>query len=202
MRTLVWIVLAIALPAGAAPLAASDVTGKPLPKGVSAHGATIDRVMTFSDKNGVNYVVFSWSKSDKPPVRSLFVDHWVVPASGAPRALLPVRDFVEDCYMNAATATFVDDAFGVTDLDGNGIAEVTYGYQLACRSDVRPATYKLLMVQNGAKYILRGSSRIDEGGEIAGGEFKADPASSKWPAGFLAHATELWNRTDADADIH
>jgi hypothetical protein len=114
---------------------------------------------------------------------------------------LPVRDLVTDCEMGAVTAAFHDAAFAVTDLDHDGLAEITFGYELACRSDVSPATYKLLVIENGAKYILRGQTRIPAGDGPAGGAFTADPAEAKWPAAFLAHAKDRWAKTSGDLEM-
>jgi hypothetical protein len=177
-----------------------------LPRGVSARGDTFISAVSFVDKNGTNYVVLSSHASQKSvrdvgPSYSnyLYVDPWVVPARGKPRNLLAVRDMVVDCVMGDASARFHDDAFTVTDLNGNGIAEITFGYELAnCRSDVRPATYKLLLLENGTKYILRGETRTPGPDGKIGGVFTPDPVAAKWPRVFLAHVEELWNRTADD----
>jgi hypothetical protein len=42
---------------------------------------------------------------------------------------------------------------------------VTFAYTLACRSDVSPVTFKLLMLENGRKYIVRGESWNFEGSD-------------------------------------
>jgi hypothetical protein len=206
LRTLV-VVIALASAAVASPLDPKPVAPNELPKGVTARG-TITAAYTFTDKNGANYVVFSATSSTKQTQYApsftnwLYVEDWVVPAKGAPRNLLPVRDFVADCVMGDATAKFHDDAFTVTDLDHDGIAEITFGYELAnCRSDVRPATYKLLLIANGAKYILRGETHIKEGGGPTGGGFTPDPVEAKWPAAFLAHAKDIWSKTSGDLQI-
>ncbi|NVB77945.1 MAG: hypothetical protein HOV81_06075 [Kofleriaceae bacterium] len=166
-----------------------------LPKGVTVRG-TFQSGVRFTDRNGTNYLLFS----KKAGVQSamLFVEDWVVPAKKTPRNLLPVRDFVEDCEMGGVSAVFHDAARSVTDLDGDGIAEVTFAYELACRSDVSPATYKLLLLENGKKFILRGETTVDPGDGIMGGTFTADPDESKWPAAFLRHAKQLWTSTSAD----
>jgi hypothetical protein len=57
----------------------------------------------------------------------------------------------------------------VTDLDSNGITETTLLYKLACRSDVSPASMKLLMHENipgkpSRKFALRGNMFIDYSG--------------------------------------
>lgn len=173
----------------------SPVTASDLPRGVTVRGE-FQSGIKFTDKNGTNYLLFS--KKAQLQSAMLFVEDWVVPAKGAPRNLLPVRDLVETCEMGGVTARFHDAARSVTDLDGDGIAEVTFAYELSCRSDVSPGTYKLLLLENGTKYILRGETTVDPGDGIMGGTFTAEPTPSKWPAGFLRHATELWKSTDAD----
>ncbi len=189
-----------AVAAPAAGFAVVDITGKPLPAGVNVRGGKVLRAVTFTDKNGPNYLVFSMTDTDKPRTRVLYIDHWLSMAMGDPRPLLPARDLVEDCVMGALLGQFVDGAFGVTDLDHDGIAEVTYGYQLACRSDVSSATYKLLLVEDGVKYILRGHSRVQGDSGPTGGDFVPEPAPTSWPAGFYEHATALWNKTANDLE--
>lgn len=171
-----------------------------LPTGVTVRG-TFQSGVTFKDKNGTNYLLFGSSSDQKQNSAMLFVEDWVVPAKGAPRNLLPVRDLVEPCEMGGVTAKFHDAARAVTDLDGDGIAEVTFAYELACRSDVSTATYKLLVLENGRKYILRGETTVDPGDGVMGGTFTADPAEAKWPAAFLTHAKQVWAKTKADIGI-
>ncbi|HEY6032869.1 MAG TPA: hypothetical protein VIV58_01380, partial [Kofleriaceae bacterium] len=122
------------------PVKASD-----LPAGVTVRG-DFQSGVKFTDKNGTNYLLFGRSADTKRNSAMVFVEDWVVPAKGAPRNLLPVRDLVEPCEMGGVTAAFHDAARAITDLDGDGIAEVTFAYELACRSDVSPATYKLLVL--------------------------------------------------------
>lgn len=176
----------------------SPVKATDLPKGVTVRG-DFQSGIKFTDKNGTNYLLFS--KKSAVQSAMLFVEDWVVPAKGAPRNLLPVRDFVEDCEMGGVSARFHDAARSVTDLDGDGIAEVTFAYELACRSDVSPGTYKLLLLENGTKRILRGETTVDPGDGIMGGTFTAEPEESKWPAAFLRHAKQLWTSTSADIGI-
>jgi hypothetical protein len=102
--------------------------------------------------------------------------------------------------MGATLAKFADKAFTVTDLDGDGFAEITYGYQLACRSDVSTATYKLLLAENGKKHILRGHTRIAHEELPEEGTFTPEPDAKKWAKGFFDHAVEVWKATDADLD--
>lgn len=189
-------------------LAFTEAKASDLPAKLAPRGKAVQRVVTFADKNGANYVVFSSTTTDtsKPgddaPASKtwLYIDHWAVAKGKAPRALLPARDLL-DCYMGSPLAKFVDKAFTVTDLDGDGLAEITYGYQLACRSDVSAATYKLLLAENGKKHILRGNAKVKHPEDVPeSGVFKPDPAAAKWPKGFYDHAVEVWNATAADLD--
>lgn len=174
----------------------SVVKASDLPAGVTVRGEFHSGV-TFTDKNGTNYLLFSKKAARQSAM--LFVEDWVVPAKGPPRNLLPVRDLVDNCEMGGVSAIFHEAARAVTDLDGDGIAEVTFAYELACRSDVSPATYKLLVLEDGKKYILRGETTVDPGdGIIMGGKFTAEPSESRWPAEFLRHARRVWSRTAAD----
>lgn len=181
-------------------LKSTPVKANDLPPGVTVRG-TFRSGVKFADKNGTNYLLFGSSTDQKRNSAMLFVEDWVVPVKGAPRNLLPVRDFVEPCEMGGVTAEFHDAALAITDLDGDGIAEVTFAYELACRSDVSSATYKLLVLENGRKYILRGETAVDPGDGIMGGTFTAEPAEAKWPAAFLRHAKKVWADTDADLGV-
>jgi len=196
---LAWSAVAAADPPTVTPVSASD-----LPAGVTARGDKLSWAMTFVDKNGANYVLVSTHEESKnggpmPKMSSfLYVDDWVVPKTGKPHNLLPVRDFVVDCAMGDPTAKFHDDTFSVTDLNHDGIAELTFGYQLGdCRSDVRPTTYKVLLIENGKMYIFRGKTRVKMGGngETAGGDFTPDPVEAKWPAAFFAHVKDTWAKS-------
>ncbi len=195
--------------AEAGPITPRSVKADTLPKGVTFRGESVLAAHAFDDRNGTNYIVFSAKFSQRPGGESgmtrsamLFVEDWVVPTKGTPRNLLPVRDLETDCEMGDLTAKFHDAAFSVTDLDRDGVAEVTFGYELACRSDVSPATYKLVLLENGKKFILRGETKIRAyGDEPAGGTFTADPDETRWPVMFLAHAKLLWAQTAGDLEI-
>lgn len=205
MRSLAAVVTLCALVrlAAAAPPKPVAVTGA-LPAGVKPSGS-LDAAWAFGDKRGINYVLFSSKalrggpgpEGDPTAGAMLYVDHWIVPAGGKAKLVRTVRDKVEDCAFSM-TAKFHDDAFGVTDLDGDGTGEITFAYETGCRSDVSSDTLKLLVLENGAKYILRGETRIEG---ATGGSFTADPAEARWPAKFLAHAKDVWDATADDASI-
>ncbi|MFO1494418.1 MAG: hypothetical protein U1F26_07150 [Lysobacterales bacterium] len=115
---------------------------------------------------------------------TLFVDHgdesqqqWVI------------QDRVDDCPFDL-TASFTDPAVFASDADQDGKVEIWVAYRLACRSDVSPATLKLIGYEGQQKYALRGTARLTLGESHEGGDFQADPALSKAPA--LLKQAEAW----------
>ncbi len=198
---LVVVMLASASGAAADKLQLAKVAEKELPAGINVQG-TFEQAWKFDDKNGTNYIVFSAKRWETPPQSRnamLYADEWVVPDKGAPKKLLPVTELVEDCPL-ALTALFHDNALELTDLNKDGVGEITFGYEVGCRSDVSADKYKVLTLVAGTMYILRGQTRFDDAGEVGGGTFTPDPIFKKGPASYLEHAKAVWTRTADDHD--
>jgi hypothetical protein len=101
-------------------------------------------------------------------------------------------DFVRDCPFDLEL-NFLPNCLTITDLDNNGIAESTYLYKLACRSDVSPAVLKLIMHEGKKKYAIRGETIVTVGpGEKMGGRKRIDPAFAKAPRIFKHYAVKRW----------
>ena len=98
-----------------------------------------------------------------------------------------IQDRVDACPFDI-TAEFTQPALSVSDADGDGEAEFWVGYRVSCRSDVSPATLKLIGYEGAQKYVLRGSARLQLGDSSEGGEYVADAALQKAPA-LLEHAS-------------
>ncbi len=118
--------------------------------------------------------------------------HFLLRPDGRDSLLWRTTDRLEFCEgdtefeANPATIT-------VTDLDADGTAETTFMYLMVCRSDVSPATLKLIMHEGTAKYAIRGESRIGYPCESARA-MNVDPAFAAAPAAFRAHAEAHWRR--------
>lgn len=96
-------------------------------------------------------------------------------------------DFVDGCEFDI-TCNFIGD-MRLLDLDKDNIAEVIFGYRLACRSDVSPSAFKVVLFENGDKYILRGESvAIGDGGSFEPGE-----ELNSAPESFLSEMESFWN---------
>ncbi len=161
-------------------------------------GAT--RELRFSDKAGEHLVKFSLSdlkrrKSSEGYSRSreLLVTHSI-----GKKQVWQARDFVQQCEFDLSLE-FLDGAIEVTDVDENGLGEISFLYVLGCRSDVSPDTMKLLMYEDATKYALRGESMVQVNAtDFIGGEFQVDPSFDKAPAAFLDFARAKWKRFVTD----
>jgi len=118
----------------------------------------------WNDELGENIVVISragpFVKSNKTGEEEdetveLHVSHHTK-NTGTYAELWKLTDQVSACPFDI-TAEFIPNSTTITDLDKDGIAEVKVQYSLACRSDVSPATMKLVMSENGQQYALRGT---------------------------------------------
>jgi hypothetical protein len=71
------------------------------------------------------------------------------------KLLWKTSDIEKQCRFDL-TSGFIEGSVSVTDLDSNGLAETTFLYRQACRSDVSPSALKLIMHEDTVKYALRG----------------------------------------------
>jgi hypothetical protein len=155
----------------------------------------------WTDKNGENILILTKTiikeKKAKQPdfgdnVREceLYGYHYV--SSGGSYSLLwKINDLVSDCVFDL-TLDFIPGSLSITDINDNGIAESTFLYKLACRSDVSPSDLKLIMHEGESKYALRGEMLASVDSHTYGGSYKVDKAFDSAPDGFLDFAKSQW----------
>lgn len=185
------------------------VTKDGIPKGIAVE-SKIEKAVTWTDKNGENFAIFSrretTKKSKDETLESGYLDVKHVVMGEPPKVLRHVKDQVEKCDADMLVE-FRDAALELTDLDKDGIGELTFAYALTCASDMTPAELKLLTIENGDKYILRGWTRMEAQGtnKPSGGEFTVDPSFKSGPPAFFEHAKASWLKvrphSDDDAKI-
>jgi len=84
-----------------------------------------------------------------------------------------VYDFNE-CYGVDWNTAFIPKATTITDLDDNGITEVTIPYVLICRGGMDSGEMKMIMYEGQEKFALRGSTQLMCGSEHPyGGQYTA-----------------------------
>lgn len=165
-----------------------------LPKSIKVKGTQVLQVWTWkeADPTGTGYAVFSQTdtmKGGRLTGRKIYVQLFTGKGDKQ-KELRMIQDGVAGCDFDVAVG-FVDGSVSVTDEDGDGTNELTFAYDVQCTSDVSPATRKLLVLEGKDKHALRGTSQVDAGGgDVMGGEFKAD-GFKKAPA-LKALAEKRW----------
>ena len=182
------------LPAG---LTFKDVTGIDTDKPVAGATYKVERVLYWNEGNGTNLAVFAISskvgqKDDSTyESRVLYVTTFSE-RDGVYTKVQANKEAVQPCNLDL-TLRFIPESITLTNLDGDDQGELSFGYVAGCRGDVSPDTMKLLMLEQKAKYALRGYSVVDLGeGMKEGGTYKAD--FKKAPPAFFEHAKQLWAR--------
>ncbi len=154
------------------------------------HDGKIVNKRFWRDSNGENIVLFT-RKEDE-----LYLYHYAINADKV-KLLRKVYDFEKDCDFDL-TLGFIEPSIKVTDLDNNNFGEITFAYKKACISDVSPKDLKLIMLENGNKYIIRGTTSIDKPGIKVDASKKVDASFNDAPASFLSHADKIWDNIKKD----
>lgn len=171
-----------------------DLHGK-LPADAKAPGKFIT-ALAWNDKYGRNALVIGKARSKHgDQVTERLVADYMVWEGDSWTSQRKFREVVAKCEFDI-TLVPQTGKWSITDLDSNGVAEVTFAYHTGCRSDVSPITHKVLIFTSDgkggtAKYALRGYTLIDK----VGGTFKVDSAFKSAPSAFLAHAKKAWKLT-------
>ena len=157
---------------------------------------------TWNDNNGKNVVLFTTKEttaSSRYRSKELFVYHYVI-KSGKVTLLRSVYDFIKDCDADIIMR-FVRDSIAVTDLDKDGIKEITFAYRQTCASDVSAVGLKLLILGGGNKCIIRGSTIMNltgsDKGKVTENTKKIDPSFYNYPSLFLKYANKAWKNAIA-----
>jgi len=153
----------------------------------------------WEDVNGGNIVFFTEAITDIPAQegpgaadKELHAYHYKY--TGEKYELVrEVKDFEKNCGFEMR-ARFMESSITVTDLDTNGYAELTFVYRLGCTSELSPDGLKLIMLENGKKYAIRGNTTVNYGNSQVGGRTKIDSAFKNAPKVFLEFAKKIWKK--------
>lgn len=173
-----------------------------LPNNLNYKGKITNSVR-WKDKMGDNIVITTESGIYKSSVKIDGMDeevgdnaevsayHFLI-QNESPIQLWKMNDYEKDCMFDVE-ANFVENAFEVTDLNNNGIAETWLMYITACRSDVSPENMKIIMYEGQQKYAMRGNTKVRTSeNEYIGGDFIFDEAFLNSPEIFRTHAKTKW----------
>lgn len=181
-------------------IAVRRLSAREVPAGIERRG-TIEAARRWTDRTGDNLLVLTRAAEREGPPneyaepsrqREIYVHHYVRDGAGY-RLLWRTADHVRGCDFDL-TLAFVPGSLQVTDADRDGVAETSYAYRLACRSDLSPAALKLILHEGATKYAIRGTGDMRH---LAPGypapEMRMDPALARQPA-LRALAERQWRR--------
>jgi len=170
-----------------------------LPKELKIQGNVLD-YKVWKDKNGVNYAVITLTdiiqNDNEEYTNTIFGYHFVKKSDKTYQLKRKIQDFFtcefEDCKEGLSLHK---DSFTITDLDTNGYGEIAFIYQFYCSMDLSWANAKLMLLENGEKYPIRGNTYVEDYGELEGNGLKIigkefDSANKE----FKEYASELWDR--------
>ena len=206
-----------------------------LPAGVPRALGRVLEVRQWTDANGINLLVVTRTTGRTVPARpndpndtksvSLYVRQYVQ-YDGGWQELWRLQDAVEQCAFDTWLG-LVPGATTITDLDADGQTETTLLYRLSCRSDVSPASQKLIMREGAKKYALRGHSvvqydsvsadqrvpataccldtirpaRLQEHYELLAGRYETEREFRLAPPAFLRFARQHWRRWSVEEEF-
>jgi hypothetical protein len=118
---------------------------------------------------------------------------------GAWKPAWTVHDFV-DCPGLDAAAEFFTSAVSVTDINGDGKAEVTVPYKLLCGGGIDPYTVKVILREGQLKLAIRGESDLKlPGQEPMPGARQYDKAlQTQRYSAYKKHMDQVWRTVSPD----
>lgn len=179
---------------------ADQITSVQLKKEGLLDNGKISKALSYKDKSGTyifiarQYDISLKSKSVNQifeheikatlykKVENQWVEQWVI------------RDGV-NCPDLDYKVDFFTQQISATDIDHNGYTELTIPYNLFCGGDIDPSTIKIIFMNNGQKFAIRGHSLVLIKGEAPYGGNKTIDASLNNSKNliFKEHLLTVWN---------
>lgn len=176
-----------------------------IPKDLDFRGTVVE-ALKWSDKSGDNILIqsisgwFPWKDYDDIGSTSYMIqDKWEIYAylfqkkrgETYYKRIWRLYDYNE-CFGVDWYAGFIPKGTTITDIDNNGIAEISMPYVLICRGGMDPGTMKIIMYEGNKKYAVRGETEICVGDNPYGGDYKlSDNLNTK--TNFKNFLLKLWN---------
>ncbi|UTW67084.1 hypothetical protein KFE94_02930 [bacterium SCSIO 12643] len=183
-----------------------------IPKYLNFRGTVVEALKWY-DKSGENILIqtvtghFKWKDyypdtteymlQDKSELYAYLFHKSITSQTFKPKWRL--YDFTE-CFGVDWYTGFIPKATTITDLDGDGLTEISIPYVLICRGGVDPGTMKIIMYEGSSKYALRGSTMVAcESQYSFGGEFQPSKNLNDQKT-FLNFLIGHWNLNKCEND--
>ncbi|MFN8355408.1 MAG: hypothetical protein U0Y10_13210 [Spirosomataceae bacterium] len=175
-------------------LTSNPISAQKLPAEIIVKGKVV-QAQQFTDALGDNILVLTQvaeqnsSKQNSDSREAYLYGYRFVKQEGKFTQLWMIQDWVKACEFDIS-CEFIKGSVAITDLNKNGMAETSFLYKTACRSDVSPATLKLIMHEGATKYAIRGTTLYTG----IGGEKTIDASFNKADKSLLDFAIKQWNK--------
>lgn len=155
----------------------------------------VSEVYSFSDNEGKHLIVVAETgefksagkgKSADMKDKEMYVHHFLQKGDTYAE-VWKAQDYIRDCEFDVVLG-IRPESMEVTDVDKDGIGEISFVYYLACTSDVSPSDMKLLMYEGTTKYALRGTAKVME----IPSQYTIDAAFKAAPKALLDFAKKKW----------
>ncbi len=169
----------------------------------------IVRSMRYADQTGENYLVLTETNiarkktggTEDAALQSKMLHAYSFRKEGL-QLSWKISDGVYDCPdITGIGAMHQPGSVEITDIDGDGTAEVWLAYELWCKGDVSPSRLKAIMHEGTQKYAIRGETFLHVDGMDLGGAGIPDPAFSRAPASFRQFAGKYWKRVSRGGKV-
>lgn len=164
--------------------------------------STVSHSLRFTDQHGEYAAAFSrHATHEEDPDDETILDRITLtaqirPASGDRTGNQPWQhSAVVECDGVDIEADFYPETFSVTDLDGDGTAELTFAYHRFCGGGIDPRDVTVVLQEGDNRYILEGQSLVQVGDDPAfGGGFSMDDALNKAPSWLQDQMLATWEQ--------
>lgn len=172
----------------------------------SIEGIVGDQFITarkWEDANGENVLVFSRLEkavlaADDPEYEALsryfYAQHFTRKEGGEYMEVRKVQDLIEAC-MSSNMLYLLEKSVRITDLDKDNYKEIAFLYSYGCKSDASSDPMKLMFLENGDKYAIRGERIMDAAKQQQVKEL--DKSFDAAPQEFRDFASKLWDEFEA-----
>jgi hypothetical protein len=178
-----------------------------IPKYLEFRGTVIE-ALKWKDSLGENILIqtvtgqFSWKDYEKNSIDYMLQDKSELSAylfrrKSSEREFSRVWKLYDfnKCYGVDWFTGFIPKATTITDIDKNGISEITLPYVLICRGGMDPGIMKIIMYEDNVKYALRGKTMLMcKSKERYGGENE--------PSENLLSKNDFWSFLKKRWDLH
>jgi len=160
----------------------------------------------WKDKRGENIVILTetglrWKDVWEATRNAwIYAYHFVRNGDSTLKEVWTLNEVVYDCAFEVR-CEFFDNSLSITDLDGDGVAEVSFVYAYGCKGSLDPDNKKLVLTEGKEEYKIKGKTLVIRNQEKQGGDKDVEKNFKQAPEAFLEYANKQWDRFGT-AKIH